>query len=157
MGLSGALWCLIDKLDRWGISKPLEHYNLGEMKRSLDHIKTSLPCKEYSVINKPLSNIELDHVILDELQLIMRVTDHLTENIITEEMERDGESDMSKKGGDRKEIYLVALVSRINKIDIPFSFWEKKNADGKGSGSYECTSLTGFRKKKLMELIPAQR
>ena len=32
----------------------------------------------------------------------------------------------------------------------------KKNADGKGSGSYEWTSLIGSDKKKLMELLPAQ-
>ena len=89
------------------------------------------------MINKPLFNIELDHVILDELHLMMRVTDRLTENImITEVMERDGEADMSKKRGEKKGIYLESLVSTINKIGIPFSIWEKKNADRKGSGSH---------------------
>lgn len=162
MGLSGAtsahacLWCLIHKLDRWDTSNPLDHYNLGEMKRTLYHIKSMLPLEKYSVINKPLFNIELDHVILDELHLMMRVTDRLTENIITEVMERDGESDLGKKRGEKKGIYLEALVSTINKIGIPFSVWGKKNADGKGSGSYEWTSLIGSDKKKLMELLPAQ-
>ena len=32
---------------------------------------------------------ELDHVVLEELHLMMRITDRLTENIITEVMERD--------------------------------------------------------------------
>lgn len=162
MGLSGAtsthacLWCLIHKLDRWDTSKPLDHYTLGEMKRTLDHIKSMLPPKKYSVINKPLFNIELDHIILDELHLMMRVTDRLTENIITEVMERDGEADMRKKREEKKGIYLESLVSTINKIGIPFSIWEKKNSDGKGSGSYEWTSLIGSDKKKMMELLPAQ-
>lgn len=162
MCLSGAtsthvcLRCLIHKLDRWDTSKPLDHYNLVEMKRTLGHIKSMLPLKKYSVINKPLFNIDLDHVILDELHLMIRVTDRLTENIITEVMERDGEADMSKKRGEKKGIYLEALVSTINKIGIPFSIWEKKNADGRGSGTYEWTSLIGSDKKKLMELLPAQ-
>lgn len=54
------------------------------------------------MINKPSFNIDLDHVILDELHLMMRVTDRLTENIITEVMERDGKADMSKKRGEKK-------------------------------------------------------
>ena len=108
MGLSGAtsthacLWYLIHKLDRWDTSKPLDHYNLGEMKRTLDHITSKLPLKKYSVINKALFNIELDQIILDELHLMMRVTDRLTENLITEVMERDSETDMSKKRGEKK-------------------------------------------------------
>ena len=36
----------------------------------------------------PPFDIELDHVVLEELHL-MRITDRLTENIITEVMERD--------------------------------------------------------------------
>lgn len=71
MGHSGVtfihacLWCLIRELDRWDTSKPIDHYNLGEMKRTLAHIKAMLPLKKYSVIHKPLINIELDHIILD--------------------------------------------------------------------------------------------
>ena len=54
-------------------------------------------------------------------------------------------------------MYLESLVTTINKIGFPFSLWEKKNADGKGSGAYEWTSLVGYhRKNKLMELLPAQ-
>ena len=162
MGLSGAtsthacLWCLIHKLDRWDTSKPIEHYQSVEMKRTLAHIKSMLAQKKFSVIHQPLFNIELDHVILDELHLMMRVTDRLTENLITEVMERDGEADLSKGKGEKKGIYLETLINTIKNIGISFSIWEKKNADGKGSGSYEWTSLIGSDKKKLMELLPSQ-
>ena len=162
MGLSGAtsthacLWCLIHKLDRWDTSKPIEHYQSVEMKRTLDHIKSMLPLKKFSVINQPLFNIELDHVILDELHLMMRVTDRLTENLISEVMERDSDTDISKGRGEKKGVYLDTLVNTIKGIGISFSIWEKKNADGKGSGSYDWTSLIGSDKKKLMELLPAQ-
>ena len=42
-----------------------------EMKRTLAHIKSMLAQKKFSVIHQPLFNIELDHVILDELHLMM--------------------------------------------------------------------------------------
>ena len=162
MGLSGAtsthscLWCLIHKLDRWDTSKPIEHYQSVEMKRTLAHIKSMLTQKKFSVIHQPLFNIELDHVILDELHLMMRVADRLTENLITEVMDRDGQADISKGKGEKKGIYLETLINTIKNLGISFSIWEKKNADGKGSGSYEWTSLIGSDKKKLMELLPSQ-
>ena len=34
--------------------------------------------------------------------------------------------------------------------------WEKTNAGGKGSGSYDWTSLMGSDKKKLLHLLPSQ-
>ena len=125
------------------------------MKRTMAHIKSMLPLKKFSVINKPLFNIELDHVILDELHLMMRVTDRLTENLIFEVMERDSQADISKGRGEKKGVHLDTLVNSIKGIGISFSIWEKKNADGKGSGSFEWTSLIGSD-KKLMELLPAQ-
>lgn len=105
MGLDGARsthWCLIHKLDRWDTSKPIEHYQSIEMKRILAHIKSMLTQKKFSVIHQSLFNIEFDHVILDKLHLMMRVTDRLTENLITEVVERDGQADLSKGKGDKK-------------------------------------------------------
>lgn len=34
--------------------------------------------------------------------------------------------------------------------------WDKKNADEKGSGLYDWTSLLGSDKKKLMNTLPRQ-
>ena len=112
--------------------------------------------KKFSVIHQPLFNIELEHVILDELHLMMRVMDRLTENLITEVMDRDGQVDLSKGKGEEKGIYLETLITTIKNLGISFSIWEKKNADGKGSGGYEWSSLIGSDKKKLMELLPSQ-
>lgn len=126
------------------------------MKRTMAHIKSMLPLKKHSEIHKPLFNIELDHVILGELHLMMRVAGCLTENLITEVKERDC-NNINKGRLENKGIYLESLVTTINKLGIPFSLWAKKNADGKGSGAYEWTSLVGSdRKKKLTELLPAQ-
>lgn len=51
----------------------------------------------------PWFDIELDHVGLDELHLMMRITARLTENIITEVMDKDSKADFLKKGERIKE------------------------------------------------------
>ena len=51
----------------------------------------------------PPFDTELDHVVLEELHLMMRITDRLTENIITEVMERDSYADLLKKRERTKE------------------------------------------------------
>ena len=56
-------------------------------------------------------------------------------------MERDSQAGISKRRGEKKGVYLDTLVNTFKGIEISFSIWEKKNADGKGSGSYDWTSL----------------
>ena len=162
MGLKGAtsdyacLWCKIHKLQRWDMTKDLDFYNTGELKRTLQEIRNFHNSNKFCCIHLPLFDIELDHVVLDELHLMMRVTDRLTENVITEVMERDRKTDFLKKKGEEKGIYLKRLIRVINEVGITFSVWEKSNGDGKGSGVYDWTSLVGSDKKKLLHLLPAQ-
>ena len=73
----------------------------------------------------PPFDTELDHVVLEELHLMMRITDRLTENIITEVMERDSKADFLKKRGKDKGIYFKRLISVINDLGITFLVWEK--------------------------------
>ena len=58
--------------------------------------------KSFAASIPPFDN-ELDHVVLEELHLMMRITDRLTENIITEVMERDSYADLLKKRERTKE------------------------------------------------------
>lgn len=162
MGMSGAtsdyacLWCKVHKLFRWDMSKDLSHYN-EELKRTLQEIKElSSSSKKFSCVKSPLFTIELDHIILDELHLMLRVTDKLTENLITEVMEKDAKQDFNMARGKEKGVNLDILIKTINELGITFSLWEKKNADGKGSGTYDWTSLVGYDKKKLTKLLPAK-
>jgi len=77
MGLSGAtsdyacLWCKIHKVERFDMSKYRELYNTTPIARTLSEIQDmcSLPQSQcrYSCTRKPVVNIELDQVILDEL------------------------------------------------------------------------------------------
>ena len=142
------------------MSKSREFYNTTPIARTLSEMQEmcSLPQSQcrYSCIRKPLINIQLDHVILDELHLMLRITDRLTENLIKEVIERDNKADINKKRGEEKGQYLKKLVKEINATGITFNVWEKKNADGKGSGLYDWTSLLGSDKKKLMNKLPGQ-
>lgn len=86
MGLSGAtseyacLWCKIQKSKRWDMQHNLEYYQSDKLKRTLKSIKgcCTKSKENFCCINPPLFNIELDHVILDELHMMLTVTDRLT-------------------------------------------------------------------------------
>jgi hypothetical protein len=91
-------------------------------------------CSEYA----PLLTIDLDHVILHELHLLLRVTDVLTNNLVEDVLEWDKNDDIGKK------------KSTVRSCGISFDVWEKRNADDKASSLYDFTSLLGNDKKKLM-------
>ena len=76
-------------------------------------------------------NIELDHVIVDELHLLLRVTDVLMANLITEAMEWDKEEEFEKKGA-AKNVHLEKLINTIRSCGVSFEVWEKKMPTGKG-------------------------
>lgn len=86
------------------MTKDLDFYNSGELKRTLKEIRTWHGLKKGFVLSIPSwFDIELDHVGLDELHLMMRITARLTENIITEVMDKDSKADFLKKGERIKE------------------------------------------------------
>ena len=127
MGLSGAtsyyacLWCRVHELCRWDMSKDMSHYN-QELKRTLlEFQEVSSSSKQFSCIRKPLFTIELDDIIPDELHLLLRITDKLTENLIREVMEKDSKARNKEKGTN-----LRILIETINELGITFSLWEKK-------------------------------
>ena len=77
MGMKGAtsdyacLWCKVHMLLRWDTSKGINFYSDGVMKRTLEEIKHCQTKNEYSCCDHPLLNIELDHIVLDELHLML--------------------------------------------------------------------------------------
>ena len=59
-------------------------YNTGEIKRTLQEITEFQGSTKFCCIHPPLFDIDLDHVVLDELHLMIRITNRLTDCIITE-------------------------------------------------------------------------
>ena len=49
-----------------------------------------------------------------------------------------------------REENLKRLVDDIRSCGVSFSVWEKRNADSKGSGMWDWTSLFGDDRKKLL-------
>ena len=65
------------------MSVPLSYYNSEEMKRTLG------PDWSSGSQDQPLFKIPLENIIIDELHLVLRVTDRLEEGLILEVIDRD--------------------------------------------------------------------
>lgn len=158
MGLSGAtsnhacLWCKVHKDERWNMSYNIQYFNSPEMKRDLKDLRESAEKKSgnYCCVNPPLLNIELDHIIPDELHLLLRIIG----NLVADAVEWDRSDNWNKKKSERKNTHVIELTETIRACGISFDIWEKSNADGKGSGTYDFTSLMGSDKKKLLDKLP---
>lgn len=137
------------------MSIPLERFKA----RSLETLKKcgtmppSKPAKErLGSQHPPMLAIDPDHVVLDELHLLLRILDILIHNLILEMVRLDIENNQRARGSSGS--YLERLVSTIRDCRISFSVWEKKDADRKPTGVYDWTSLTGADKKKLLSTLP---
>ena len=75
----------------------------------------------YGCINPPLINIELDHVLADELHLLLRVTVRMLQNIIDEILEKDAIEDFKKQKGQPKGVLLIKIVDDVNSLGVIFS------------------------------------
>lgn len=165
-GLSGATshyacaWCKVHKDERWNMQYDLEYYNSSELKRTLQDLRESGAKKKskqnYCCVNPPMLNIELDHVIPDELHLLLRIMDVLIENLVREALAWDLSDNWNKKKSEQTNTHLTELKETIRSCGISFDIWEKRNADGKGSGQYDFTSLLGCDKKKMLKELPSK-
>jgi hypothetical protein len=111
--------------------------------------KNQFCCKDMPLLDVPLSNI-----VLDELHLLLRVTDILLSNLIEDAMELDDKKDFLNKKGEPKGVNLRKITQLINSCGVTFSVWEKWNEDGKGIRKLDWTSLMGAEKKKLLNTLP---
>ena len=87
--------------------------------------------QNFGCVRQPLLIVPLDHIILHELLLLLRVTDILLENLIEDAMEWNKDEEWWKSKGKQKGVHLKKLVDTINSCGMSFSVWEKRNADGR--------------------------
>lgn len=85
---------------------------------------------------------------------MLRVTDILTDNIITECLNWDKDDDLNRKKEEPQGLHLKKLIQVIRSCGISFDVWEQRNADGKASGKYDWTSLLGTDKRIMLEALP---
>ena len=140
------------------MSYDLSYYNSAPLKRTIEEViaMAGKANKNYCCARQPLLHIDLDHVVVDELHLMLRIVDVLIDNLIEEVLEWDKMEDLRKKRNEERGIHLNKLISTIRSCGVSFNIWQKTNADGKMSGKYECTSLLGNDKKILLNILPAK-
>lgn len=99
--LYACLCCKIHKDYRWKMNFDLEHYNSCPLKRTMDEINAmanKAGNKEiYSCEHTPLINIDLEHVILDELHLLLRIMDVLIGNLVKEVIQWDTKDNFQRE------------------------------------------------------------
>lgn len=66
----------------------------------------------------------------------------------------DKADNISKRPCERTTLHLDSLISAINDCGVCFQVWEKKDADGRRSGTFDFTSLMGNDKKLLLKNLP---
>ena len=81
-------------------------------------------------------------------------TDVLTRNLVTAAINWDKKENHNKPPCERKNLHVESLLSALNSCGVCFNIWEKKNADGKRSGTYDFTSLMGSDKKLILKNLP---
>ncbi|XP_028408194.1 uncharacterized protein LOC114530773 [Dendronephthya gigantea] len=148
------LWCTIHKDQRWDMTKSGDYYNQPSMALTLADVKKCASEKQFCCKDMPLLDVPLSNIVLDELHLLLRVTDILLSNLIEDAMELDDKKDFLKKKGEPKGVCLQRLAQLINSCGVTFNVWEKRDDDGKGIGKMDWTSLMGAEKKKLLHTLP---
>lgn len=135
------------------MTKPLAFWE-SQHGRSIEDIQKCALDGTFSCQFQPLLDIKLENVVIDELHLMLRITDVLTKSLINEALEWDVKENMSKAPKDRSNNHLMDLVNAVSECGVSFNVWEKKNADGQASGIHDFTSLMGSDKKLLMKHLP---
>jgi hypothetical protein len=80
--------------------------------------------------------------------------DKLTRNLIMDTIEWDKKDNLDKPPIQRQNKHQDDLLKAIRSCGVTFNIWGKQNADGKGSGLYDFTSLMGSDKKLLLKTLP---
>ena len=97
---------------------------------------------------EPLLSIELDHVIPDELHLLLRITDVLLRNLINSAIGYDNNTIRGRGNDDVLKGPMITMLQRaINDCGVRFSLTKKE-------GKLEWTSLAGTEKLKVLKKLP---
>ena len=112
------------------------------------------PCHQHlGSIHSPLLNIELTKVVVDELHLLLRVTDVLIQNLISLAASRDHEE---QRWGEASN-HIRQLELAVQSCKVTFTIWQRVNSDGRPQpGKYDCTSLNGTDRLRVLRTLPAK-
>lgn len=156
------LFCKIHKDDRWKMDLPMDYYESGDMIR----LNEGEGWKDLKFGRKeePLIDLDVKHIVIDELHLMLRIMDVMISNLI--EDSRSLQFEHNFVAGKRRlrstnikidrDSSLGKLAAACQSCGVKFEIWEQKDANGKLSGKLDCTSLTGPMKKLLLSELPGK-
>ena len=81
------------------------------------------------------------------IHILFTYSDVLTRHLVMAAVNWDKKDNFNKPPSQRSNRHVEDLVATFNSCGICFNVWEKPNADGKGSGIMDFTSLMGKDKK----------
>ena len=88
------------------------------------------------------------------IHILFTYSDVLTRHLVMAAVNWDKKDNFNKPPSQRSNRHVEDLVATFNSCGICFNVWEKPNADGKGSGIMDFTSLMGKDKKLLLQKLP---
>ena len=110
------------------------------------------PAKQRLGVQQPnLIELELDHIIPDELHLLLRVGDILIRNLVFQMVQADRRSARTGQAA----THLTTLQRKFGECGVIFRVWETRDSDGKPSGEYDWTSLMGTDMKTVLRRLPS--
>lgn len=134
------LWCKIAKTNRWNMEFDLEHYNKSPLQRTLQEVITLGRKKgntdKYSCEHEPLLKVELDHVVLDELHLLLCIMDVLINNLVKETAQWDKKENFNKEKLTKITPILTICKQTLDPVAFHFKYGKRQMQMVKGQ---ECT------------------
>ena len=103
----------------------------------------------------PLFDVDPQDVVIDELHLLLRITDILIRNLIFEMVRLDKRGSVSGAGRSSQQ-NLTSFVKAVRSCGVSFDVWEARDGDGKPLGKYQWTALPGRDKKQLLQQLPSK-
>ncbi|CAC5421897.1 Tyrosine-protein kinase receptor Tie-1,Tyrosine-protein kinase Shark,Melanoma receptor tyrosine-protein kinase,Ack-related non-receptor tyrosine kinase,Tyrosine-protein kinase ZAP-70,Vascular endothelial growth factor receptor 1,Receptor tyrosine-protein kinase erbB-4,Tyrosine-protein kinase SYK,Tyrosine-protein kinase Fer [Mytilus coruscus] len=138
----------IHKGEREDMTKPWDFYHGNNMNRTAQNLEEDVVRNHYGVRAQPLIRIEPEHIIIDELHLLLRICDKLLSNLIKDTKTLD---DKNVIHGEKTD-FLHQLVVKIRECGVSFSVWTTKGTQGE----VEWSSLMGSDYKRLLENLPSK-
>jgi hypothetical protein len=117
------------------------------MQRTSQNLKEDVVKNDFGVRAQPLVSIEPEHLIIDELHLLLRICDKLLKNLILDTKTLD---DKTVVHGEKSD-FLGQLTEKIRGCGVSFYIWTKKGTQCELNWS----SLTGSDYEKLLENLPS--
>ena len=126
---------------------------LQKMKELSAHSYSSC-ARHLGCVLSPLLNIPVDHIVIDELHLLLRIMDVLIRNLI---LYADSEDHRQKEHHGVESHSVRNLEQAIRSCGVCFQIWKNKEPTGKPiPGSYDWTALSGKHKLLVLKKLPAK-